>query len=50
MINEKFYDIKGEKPNWIEVKPVTPDRIESLSANKMTDERRNLLKTVNIFK
>jgi len=40
-IGDKFYDIRGEMDMTnIDAIPVTNDRIESLSVNKWTDERR----------
>lgn len=44
-IENKYYDIKGESkiayPNTLDFKPIIDkERIESLSKNKMSDERR----------
>jgi len=39
-INNKYYDIRGEMTHGYTLIPITDDRIESLSKNKWTDERR----------
>jgi len=42
-LNNKFYDIRGEVDiTNIKAIPVVDDRIESLSKNKWTDERRKI--------
>jgi hypothetical protein len=47
-INNKFYDIRGEVDMTnIDAIPVVDDRIESLSVNKWTDERRKEYKNEN---
>lgn len=39
-IGDNFYDIRGKLNEDYDLYPVTDDRIESLSVNKWTDERR----------
>ncbi len=39
-IDGKYYDIMGELTKDYDLKPVENDRIESLSKNKWTDQRR----------
>ena len=39
-IGDDFYDIKGKLEEKYDLYPVTDDRIESLSVNKWTDQRR----------